>query len=427
MAVGITAVCASSLVAGSSAVSRGGVTNFNAGLNRPVGAPAGMEKQLVLGSTKLCDSFDPALSFDAWCGVIMRMYARNVVSFAGQAGDRGLEIVPDLAKKMPKVSKDFTKWTYRLRDDALWDDGTPVTSEDIRYSIERLFDPDFLGVVSQDNMCLLVTCSAGKPDYEGPQAGKHLASIKTPDATTISFTLTRPYALWNNILALPQFAPIEKAREIALNLEGREYSSAPASNGPFILTVADDDTTADFLPNPTWHQYSDGIRVPQVTAMKWNIFTKEDDLDAALLRGEVDVRIDRGLGAATREAIALDPALKKYTDQSPTGSVNYLALVPTAEPLDRKACRQAIAFALDKNELATIRGGAEVAMPTGSIISPMLPGGGSNSDMYPVGADGTGNLDAARNKLIECGYPDGFEIKMAYVTLGVGQSTYESV
>ena len=423
LALGVAAIGVSGM--SGSGVSTGGAVNPDAGLVRAVGADDGKQGTLHLGSTRLCGSFDPAQSFEQWCQVVLRAYSRTLMAYAGTPGEAGLQVVPDLAASEPKVSADFTKWTYTLRDDVKWDTGTPVTATDVQYGIERLFDADNAGVVSSDTLCLFSTCSKGTPDYRGPQVSGHLKSIKNVDDRQIVITLTRPYALLNQVMALVQFAPIDRQHDISLRADGRSYSEDPSSNGPFTIKVASDRQSVTLSRNKKWSQTSDSIRTPRVKAMKWQVFTKEDELDSALLRGAVDVRLDGGLGATARDTVNQSKSLLKYIDKSSTGSVNYIALVPTAAPLDRMACREAVALALDVSELISIRGGADVMRSTSSMMSPTLPGGlvGGHGASEPS----TGNLDAARNKLLECGYPDGFEIRMAYVSLGVGQSTYESV
>jgi peptide/nickel transport system substrate-binding protein len=408
-----------------SGVSPGSSANADAGLVRAVGVDDGKKGTLQLGSTRLCGSFDPAQSFEQWCQVVLRTYSRTLMSFAGAPGQAGLNVVPDLAVAPPKVSKDLTKWTFTLRDDAKWQTGKPVTATDVQYGIERLFDPDNLGAVSVDTLCLFSACSKGVPDYRGPQTSGHLASIKNTDDRSVTFTLTRPYALFDQTMALPQFAPIDRAHDVNLRDQGVSYASDPSSNGPFTISVSSDRQSVNFARNKYWTQTSDSVRTPRVKAMKWKIFDKEAELDSAVLRGAVDVRLDGGLGSDARETVAKTSSLTRYVDRPSTGAVNYLALIPTAAPLDRLACRQAIAQALDISELITIRGGTDVMRTTDKMSSPRLPGALSGGHGAPEPT--TGDLDAARSKLLECGYPDGFEIRMAYVNLGVGQSTYESV
>lgn len=417
----------SALFMGSSTISGASKPAFNAALHHHVGDYSGNGGVLKLGSQRLCDSFDPAASFDVWCAVVFRTYTRNVMSYAGKAGNDGFVLVPDLARSKPKASKDFTKWTIKLRKDITWDDGTPLTSADVKYSIQRLFDSEIVGTVSNETLCLLSECAAGVPDYLGPylQPNVDLATVQTPDEYTVQITLRAPNARFNSILAIPQFGIIEKARDEQLRAQGKKYANDPASSGPFILSVGDG--AVSFIRNTQWKQESDSIRVPKVDSIEWQTFQTADQADDAVLKGIVDLRVDGGLSGANRSAIFNDVAYRDYLDQSASGAVNYLALVSRAKPLDNKNCRQAIAYALDKSDLSKIQGGVEIAPIAHSMISPGIPGGDKKFDPYPSGKTFEGNIEKAKASLVKCGYPDGFDLRMAYVNLGLGKTTYESV
>jgi peptide/nickel transport system substrate-binding protein len=249
--------------------------------------------------------------------------------------------------------------------------------------------------------------------------------VRIPDDRTVVFTLTRPYAMFANVVALPQYAPIEASREDELSLSGSTYGSAPASSGPFVLKFNAKAGSVTLSRNPEWSQALDGVRTPQVDTIQWKIYSTERSLDQALLKGDVDVRLDGGLGQTARDLVAADQSLRSQIDEPTTGSVSYLALVPSAAPLDNKACREALLYAIDKSDLIKLRGGPDVLRATGNMVSPLLPGGAVSDDPYPTGA--TGSVEAARRKLIECGYPDGYEVNMAYVNLGVGKTLFSSV
>jgi peptide/nickel transport system substrate-binding protein len=192
--------------------------NFNAGLTRSVGdgdTPGGL---LRLGSSAPCDSLDPVQTFDPWCAVVHRAFSRNLMSFAGKPGEQGLIVAPDLVANQPKSNADKTSWTFTLRPDVFWNDGSAVTSTDVKYSIQRLFDDGLQSPVAVDTLCLLAVCTAGKPDYKGPYVSpdEDLISIKTPDERTVTFKLTRSFYEFPRLLATPQFAPIQKVRDVSL-------------------------------------------------------------------------------------------------------------------------------------------------------------------------------------------------------------------
>jgi peptide/nickel transport system substrate-binding protein len=405
---------------------RGG---YNAGLYAPVGNSVQPDGVIRLGSTARCDSLDPARSFDPWCGVIFRTYTRNVMAFAGSAGSDGLQVQPDLATQPGTMSPDGLVWTFTLRSDVHWNDGTSITSRDVRHSIERLFAPEISSPVSPSVLCYLSSCSTGLPDYKGPFTKKygHLKSITTFGKYKIRFHLTRPNAQFDRLLAMPQLAIIERTLEIHLRQQHHTYASNPASSGPFLITLGKGREVARFTRNLQWHQNTDHIRRPIAAGMRWTLFASDILADRALIKGKIDIKLNGGLGSVYRKLALTDAGIKSRVDISPLNATNYLALVPGVQPLDNLACRQAIAYALNKADLRRVRGGQTVSSIASSLIPSGVAGADAGYDPLPSGSQSMGDVDRAKTKLRECGYPDGFEISMAYVNLGVGKATYTSV
>ena len=422
-------VLASVALLGGSIIVTNSSGDFNAGLTRSVGegdTPGGL---LRLGSSVPCDSLDPARTFDPWCAVVHRTFSRNLMAFAGKPGDQGLVVVPDLVSDVPVTNEDKTSWTFQLRSDVFWNDGSPVTSNDVKYSIQRLYDDSLQSPIALDTLCLLSTCSAGKPDYKGPYASptEDLVSIVTPDERTIIFNLSRSFYEFSRLLATPQFAPIQMARDISLRAAGSTYAMNPASNGPFVLTIDQPDLQYSLTKNEYWTQESDGVRIPKVDSMSWKVFPDADSTDQALLSGEIDVKLNYGLSPTARDSTLADAAQRTLIDNPEMSFVNFLVINPAVPPLDRAPCRDAIFYALDKVDLQNVRGGSATAAIAHSLSPPTILGFDNSYNPYPSGSDETGNIRKARESLAQCGYPDGFQLKMAYVAIGIGKEIFLSV
>jgi peptide/nickel transport system substrate-binding protein len=402
---------------------------FNAGMTRAVGASDVSGGTLRLGSSSACDSIDPAQSFDSWCAVVTRMYTRNLMAFAGAPGEQGLVIAPDLATAPPEFNAEKTIWNFTLRDDVFWSDGSPVTASDVKYSILRLFDDSLQSPISFETLCLFSSCTKGIPDYKGPYVDPiaDLASITVTDEFNLVFTLTRPYPEFSRLLATPQFAPINQARDVELRTAGLTYSSNPASNGPFVLTIDQSEIQYSFSRNQNWTQESDGIRIPKVDSITWQVFPDSDLTDQALLAGEIDLKLNFGLGPTMRDQVLLDSDQRKLVDNPEMSFVNFILVNPQIKPLDSVPCREAIFYALDKVDLQNVRGGSSTAAIAHSMSPPTVLGFDDSYDPYPSGSDETGNIKQARESLAQCGYPDGFQTKMAYAAIGIGKDIFLSV
>ena len=402
---------------------------FNAGMTRAVGENNTIGGTLRLGSSSACDSLDPAQSFDSWCAVVTRIYTRNLMSFAGAPGKEGLVITPDLAISAPESNADKTIWNFTLRDDIFWSDGSPVTANDVKYSVLRLFDDSLQSPISLETLCLFSTCTKGIPDYKGPYVDPiaDLASIVVADERNLSFILNRPYPEFSRLLATPQFAPINQVRDVELRTAGLSYSANPASNGPFVLSIEQNDVRYSFTRNPNWKQISDGIRIPKVDSISWQVFPDSDLTDQALLAGEIDLKLNFGLGPTMRDQILLNPDQRKLIDNPEMSFVNFIVVNPQIKPFDNVSCREAIFYALDKSDLQNVRGGSATAAIAHSMSPPTVLGYDNSYDPYPSGSDETGDIKKARESLAQCGYPDGFQTKMTYVALGIGKDIFLSV
>ena len=402
---------------------------FNAGMTRAVGVSDGAQGILRLGSSSSCDSLDPAQSFDSWCAVVTRIYSRNLMAFAGAPGEQGLILTPDLVTADPQFNAEKTTWNFTLRDDVFWSDGTPVTASDVKYSILRLFDDSIQSPISLETLCLFSTCTKGIPDYKGPYVDPtaDLASIVVTDERNLIFNLTRPYPEFSRLLATPQFAPIKQSRDVELRTAGLTYASNPASNGPFVLTIEQSEIKYSFLRNPNWTQESDGIRIPKVDSISWQVFPDSDSTDQAVLNGEIDLKINFGLGPTVRDQILQDSDQRKLVDNPEMSFVNFIVVNPQIAPLDSASCRKAIFYALDKADLQNVRGGSATAAVAHSMSPPTVLGFDDSYNPFPSGSDETGDIKAARESLADCGYPDGFQTKMAYVAIGIGKDVFLSV
>lgn len=400
---------------------------YNAALDRAVGEVSSPGGVLKIGTARDCDSLDPAQSIDSWCSVIHRLFTRNLLAYAGKPGAAGLEPVPDLAATSPVATEDNKVWTFTLRENLKWEDGSAITSADVKFSIQRLFDDLLQSPVSNETLCLLSTCSSGKPDYLGPYVGEvtDLPTVTVPDEKTVVVRLTRSFAEFDKIVATSSFGIISQKRDSELRAAGVPYAQTPSSSGPFKISIVDG--IYKFIRNDQWTQDSDPIRFPLVDEIDWILYPDSEAADNAVKNGEIDLRVDGGLGPVGRDYVLGDSSLEKLVDNPTIGYTNFLAVIPNVAPLDRLACREAVAFALNKSALAATRGGTDVSVVTNSMTPTNIAGYKKNFNPYPTGKDFTGNLDAAKRKLTECGYPDGFTIKFAFASLGTGPQVYSEL
>src|SRR3954451_9475304 len=138
------------------------------------------------------DSPDPGNTYYAFSWNFGRLYSRALTTFKETPGQAGLEVVPDLAETLGASSDKGKTWTYKIRKGVKYDDGTEVTSKDVKYAVERSnytaelqLGPKYFQQYLVDN----------ETPYKGPYKDKSptgLKSIETPDDHTIIFHLKAP-------------------------------------------------------------------------------------------------------------------------------------------------------------------------------------------------------------------------------------------
>ncbi|MGW1143440.1 ABC transporter substrate-binding protein, partial [Streptomyces zhihengii] len=205
----------------------------------------------VLNSNPQSD-FDPARLYTSGGGNVPSLVFRTLTTRNRENGAAGSEVVPDLATDTGRPSKNATVWTYTLKKGLTYEDGSPITSADIKYGIERSFAAELSGGAPYLRDWLI-----GGADYQGPYKDKKgLDSIETPDDLTIVFHLNKPEGEFPYLATQTQFTPVPKAKDT-----GTKYEEHPVSSGPYEVVKNDNDGEHVLLKrNPNWSAATDDQR-----------------------------------------------------------------------------------------------------------------------------------------------------------------------
>jgi peptide/nickel transport system substrate-binding protein len=383
---------------------------FNAAVNGKANASTKAGGTLNLLANGDCDSWDPARSYYGWCWNMERLYSRTMMGYDLSTNSAG-KLVPDMATAPGTHNADFTQWTYHLKPGLKWSDGTPITSADFKYAIERDFATDVINGGATSYFIDTIKAPAG---YAGVYKSGPLASILTPNATTITYTLAKPYASFDNLMGLAASAPIPANVEGGPKYKGATYTLHPVSSGPFMIESYTPNKQITFTRNPNWSQSTDTIRKPLVDKVVMTIDTNASDIDQKLQSGQGDARADNGVQQAFQAQILTNPTLKADSDNPVDGSTRYLSVQQTVIP--NASCRMAIFYAINKSDLQKAWGGTIGGQIANTMTPPEIQGYSATANLYPVGADNTGDLTKAKAALTACGKPNGFSTKMAYAT-----------
>ncbi|MFD3718309.1 ABC transporter substrate-binding protein [Streptomyces sp. NPDC058674] len=387
-----------------------GGAGFNAAIGKIANVSDKKGGELKFVGTQEADSWDPQRGYYGFMWDFSRYYARQLISYKAAPGEQSTELEPDLATAKAEISDGGKTYKYTLKDNVTWEDGTPVTAQDVKYGIERTWAQD---VISGGPVYLMQVLDP-KTEYPGPYKDTApdklgLKAIETPDAKTIIFKLPAPNGDFEQMLAMPAASPVKQEKDTAA-----KYGLKPFSNGPYKIDSYEPNKSMKLSRNTNYKPESDTIRKALPDTISVTFMANADDMDKRLMNGEFDLDINAtGIGQAARAT-----ALKEHKDNldnGQTGFIRYAVFPQTVAPFDNIECRKAVIYAADKKSLQTARGGPQAG---GDIAPNMLPLGVKGSDAkydpYEVlKNDGKPNVEKAKAALAACGKPEGFKTTIA--------------
>ncbi|MET7426101.1 ABC transporter substrate-binding protein [Dactylosporangium sp. NPDC005555] len=402
-----------------------GASGFNAALTGVVNPSEKKGGTLKLTNHDNPDSYDPVRAYYANIWNFMKgYYVRTLLTNQAKPGADGLVLTPDLATDLPKVEDGGKKYTFTLRDGLKFEDGTPITSKDVKYGVERVFaskvlsgGPSYLVDVLDQGQKYPGVYEDTDPDKLG------LKSVQTPDDKTIVFTLKEPLSDFQYLLAMPGAGPVPKAKD-----NGEQYANHPVSSGPYKFESYDQGKKAVLVRNDQWDQKTDPVRKALPDRIEVTFGIANEEIDNQLIAGDVDLDLAQtGVQQGSQPKILLNPDVKKYADAPTTGFIRYFAINTKVAPFDNIHCRKAVQYATDKIAMQTARGGPEAG---GDIATNMLPPNiaGHDPNLDPFNTkSGKPQVDKAKEELAACGKPNGFDTVLATRNAGKEPKTAEAL
>jgi peptide/nickel transport system substrate-binding protein len=355
------------------------------------------------------DSFDPGNTY-GWNAA--RLWSRALATYRPLPGPAGAKLVPDLATTLGRVSDGGRTWTYQIRAGLKYSDGSPITTADVKYAVERsTYAPEVLSHAPNYFRRVLIDNS---PPYKGPYVDKtgDLKSIQTLNDTTIVFHLVKPFADFDYLASSPQTAPVPRAKD-----DGAEYVKHVVSSGSYMVKSYRQNRDAVLVRNPYWDPASDPIRKQYPDQIRIAFNHDQGSIDDDLLAGNLDLDFGgNGMAASNQQDVLSDPSKKANADNVPVGAIDMLSMSTKVKPFDDIDCRRAVQYGVDKVGVQNAIGGPLRGEIASSLLPPTIPGH-EDFDPYPTKHRG-GDLAKARAALVRCGHPKGFHVGLATMPAG---------
>lgn len=300
-------------------------------------------------------SLDPAQAFDTWSTSVVEACTRRLVDY-----DAAGKLIGDLAQSW-KLTDGRKTYTFALRSDAKFADGTQITSEHLKAGLDRARDPK--------------TSPNGSGYYGG------IETLETPEPGTFVIRLKAADPTFLRVLGMTFASPWKPGDD----------PRHPTSSGPYKLKDYIPSSRVVLARNPLDPKNTGWVdeitlQLQVVQPLQWTRVTiNELDLLPEIPPSEYD-------------RIMADAAEKAHYVQGVVNQTWYFGMNTTRPPWDNPKVRQAALRALNREKLAGIGGPGALA---NGILPPHVPGYDPQRKLAAY------DPDAARKLLAEAGFPNG--------------------
>lgn len=253
--------------------------------------------------------------------------------------DKSGKLVPAGAVKAPTVSEDGLTYTFKLRKEAVWSNGEPVTAHDYVYGWQRTVQPETASEVAY----LFESVKNYQAILKGEMAPDQLG-VKALSDGELEVTLEAPVPYIESLLSLPPFFP---QNETSITENGDKYATSSEhiiSNGPFKLEDFDGagtDTNWSYVKSETYWDRENvkmdkiSLDVVKEDATALNLF-QDNQADDIVVTGEI------------AQQMVNDPAFYSQVMSNAT----YVEFNQTRKEFQNENLRKAISLSFDRETLA---------------------------------------------------------------------------
>jgi peptide/nickel transport system substrate-binding protein len=279
----------------------------------------------------------------------------------------GKDVQPVLAESY-ELSDDQLTWTFKLKEGVTFSDGSEMTSEDVKFSIDQASSTDggweFLNVA--------------------------IASVEAPDPATVVVTTKYP---WAPLLAdLANFSNSIVPKDWGGKTK-EEFYEAPMGTGPFIWDHWDRGSELVLVKNP---DYWDGA--PALDSVTWKVVGDDNARTLQLQGGQAHINQSPPFSSIEQLRGQEDVQVELF----PSTKTDYIMMNQNVAPYNDVHVRRAISYAIDREAIikTVLFGNGEVG---NSLLMPSVP-------FYDAETPGQQfDMEAAKAEMAQSSVPNGFD------------------
>ncbi|HEX8971467.1 ABC transporter substrate-binding protein [Oryzihumus sp.] len=345
-----------------------------------------------------------------------RVFSRTLTTFPpGKTIEDQSKLIPDLATNTGDVSDGGKTWKFTLKGDAKWQDGKPVTCEDLKYGISRTFAAD--QITGGPNYAIayfdIPKNADGSSKYAGPykKTGQELYDKAVScSGQTITFHLSQPVNDFNQTVTFPAFGAFRQDKD-----QGAKSDYQIFSDGPYMLQGSwETNKGGTFVRNPNWSASSDPFRKAYPDSIVYQEGIESETIVQRIMAdsGNDKFAVTQATAPPALQAqIVSNPQVKDRSTNPPAPYVDYLLPNFKSKVMSNAKARQAFAMSTNRDAYVTAYGGSTAATPTYAMINKALKG---YKDFNPFGVPTAGDPAKAKQVLQSSGLTLPVPITVTY-------------
>jgi peptide/nickel transport system substrate-binding protein len=317
--------------------------------------------------------------------------------------------VPDLADGAPVLGADNRSVRVKLKRGIRYGTnektavtGKEVTAADVKYALERAFNPNVANGYVRTYFPLVGSEHAN---------GGDIAGITTPGRYTIELKLTKPFAPTTaRALVLPLTAPVPRSYAAQFDTKAHSvYETRPqaqAFTGPYMIQSAAPGRSVTLVRNPEWEPRTDA-RPAYLDRIEWTQGVDPEVAGRQIFSGRGYANGDTPTPSTIERFARRAPDRISFT---PLGN-RFVALNTQRKPFSDINVRKAFAAVLDRNAMRLQRGGAIIGDIASHFLPPTMRGFAEAGGLAGPGADylrkPAGDPALAATYMRKAGYASG--------------------